>query len=292
MTIGIRYKGITVTSEEIDFIKALIRNNPHDSRRILSKKLCQEWNWKQANGSLRDMYCRSFMLQLHRDGYITLPVRKKTPNNPLAYRKSPPAITIDRTSVKKKVSQIHPLDFQQVRGSSLEKVYNGLISQYHYLGYCHPIGEHLKYVVYWHDRPVSCLAFCSSPRHIGARDRYIGWNKEVREKNLHLIVYNTRFLLLPWIHVRYLASHILSRIVKRLSFDWQDYYNHPVYFVETFVDTEKFLGTCYKAANWRYLGKTTGRGKNDQTHKANRSIKAVWGYPLTQEFRHLLTKAG
>jgi hypothetical protein len=288
MTIGITYKGKTITPIEIDFIRKLIRKNPDDSRRLLSKKLCELWNWKQANGSLRDMYCRSFMLQLHRLGYISLPAPKMRPPNPLVKRKKPESITVDQSPVNKKVSEIQPLIFKQVRGSHLEKVYNGLISGYHYLGYCHPIGEHLKYVVYWDENPISCLAFSSAPWHIGARDRYIGWDKEMRKRNLHLIVYNTRFLILPWIRVKNLASHILSRIVKILPFDWQKYYTHPVYFVETFVDTEKFLGTCYKAANWRYLGKTTGRGKNDQTNKPNRSIKAVWAYPLTKNFRSML----
>lgn len=288
MTIGIKYKGKIITPEEVDFIRELIIKNPKDSRRSLSKKLCQSWNWIQANGTLRDMYCRSFMLQLHRWGYIRLPSPKMTPPNPLANRKKPARITIDQTPVQKRVAEIQPLDFKQVRGSSLEKQYNSLISQYHYLGYCHPIGEHLKYVVYCGDSPISCLAFSSSPRHIGARDRYIGWSKEIRERNLHLIAYNTRFLILPWVQVKYLASHILSRIVKILPIDWCKYYNHPVHFVETFVDTEKFLGTCYKASNWRYLGVTTGRGKNDQTHKPNRSIKAVWGYPLSKNFRNML----
>jgi hypothetical protein len=288
MTKGITYKGTTISTEDIFFIRELIKKHPQDSRRRLSKRLCQAWNWKQANGFLRDMYCRSFMLHLHRLGYISLPAPKMRPPNPLAKRNDPEFISVDQSPVHKKVSEIQPLLFKQVRGSNLEKVYNGLISEYHYLGYCHPIGEHLKYVVYWDAKPISCLAFSSAPRHIGARDRYIGWRKEIRKKNLHLIAYNTRFLVLPWIRVKNLASHILSRIVKILPFDWQQYYNHPVYFVETFVDTERFLGTCYKAANWRYLGKTTGRGKNDQTKKPNRSLKAVWGYPLCKNFRSML----
>ena len=134
------------------------------------------------------------------------------------------------------------------------------------------------------------MAFSSAPRHIGSRDKFIGWDQEKRKRNIHLIAYNTRFLILPWINVRYLASHVLSKMVKRISKDWQDIYNHPLYFLETFVDTERFEGTCYKAANWIYLGKTTGRGKNDQTNKPNRSIKAVWGYPLNKNFKELLNQ--
>lgn len=286
----ITFKNQAITNNQISFIQDLINNNPNDSRRRLSQKVCLAWNWTQANGSLRDMYCRSVMLHLHRLGYIVLPDRKRLPNNPLANRKKPAKVDLDKTPVLKKVRDIQPLEIKQVRGSRLEEVYNGLISEFHYLGYCHPIGEHLKYIVYWNNRPISCLAFSSAPRHIGARDRYIGWNKEIRIKNLHLIAYNTRFLLLPWIHVSCLASHILSRIVKTLPIDWYRHYNHPIYFIETFVDTERFLGTCYKAANWRYLGLTTGRGKNDQTHKINKSIKAVWGYPLHKDFRRVLTQ--
>ena len=284
------YKNLTISKSQIRFIKDLIRTNPTASRRKLSQLLCMAWNWKQANGSLRDMYCRSVMLYLHRLGHITLPKRKRIPNNPLANRKKPMKIILDKTPLKKTVSEIRPLEIKQVRGSDLEPVYNSLIAEFHYLGYCHPIGEHLKYVVYWNNRPISCLAFSSAPRHIGARDKYIGWNKDIRTKNISLIAYNTRFLILPWVKVSCLASHILSRMVKQLPIDWQNYYNHPIYFLETFVDTQRFQGTCYKAANWHYLGLTTGRGKNDQTHKPNRSIKAVWGYPLHKNFKQALTQ--
>jgi hypothetical protein len=134
------------------------------------------------------------------------------------------------------------------------------------------------------------MAISSAPRHIGCRDRFIGWSAEIRCQNLHLIAYNSRFLILPWVRVPHLASHILGRVVKRLARDWQRFYKHPIYFLETFVDTQRFRGTCYKAANWIYLGKTTGRGKDDQTHMPNRSLKAVWGYPLTKNFRDYLYK--
>jgi hypothetical protein len=158
------------------------------------------------------------------------------------------------------------------------------------LGYCHPVGEHLKYIVFTRGRAIACFAFSSAPRHIGCRDKFIGWSQNIRKKNLHLIAYNSRFLILPWVCVRNLASHLLSKMSKVLSADWERIYNHPIYFLETFVDTtEGFKGTCYKAANWIYLGDTTGRGKNDQTHKPNRSIKAVWGYPLSKNFRELLS---
>ncbi len=135
---------------------------------------------------------------------------------------------------------------------------------------------------------MGCLAFSSAPRHIASRDKYLGWTAQQRKLNLQMIAYNTRFLILPWIQVKNLASHILGQVCKKLALDWQAIYNHPVYFIETFVDTELFAGTCYQAANWIYLGKTTGRGKNDHTNKVNRSIKAVWGYPLSNKFREIL----
>ncbi len=139
-------------------------------------------------------------------------------------------------------------------------------------------------------RPIACFSWSSAPRHIGCRDRFIGWPAGVRRNNIGLIAYNSRFLILPWVRVRHLASHLLGRMVKIVPIDWQRLYHHPIYFLETFIDTEKFEGTCYRAANWIYLGRTTGRGKNDHTHKPNRSIKAVWGYPLAREFREELNR--
>ena len=285
-----QYQGRVATSDDVEFIKRLIAENPCDSRRALSKKLCEAWNWVQPNGALRDMVCRGFLLQLHRAGHIKLPPRKVKPNNPLANRSRPQKIDIDQTPIYTTLSKLQPLQIRQVRRRSSEKLFNSLIAHYHYLGYCHPIGEHLKYVVFAQDRPIACLAWSSAPRHIGCRDRFIGWSPDIRKKNLYLIAYNSRFLILPWVQVRHLASHLLGRMAKVLPADWDTIYNHRVYFLETFVDTERFKGICYKAANWIYLGNTTGRGKNDQTHKANRSIKAVWAYPLSIDFREVLQR--
>jgi len=290
MNLEIKYQGKVATPDDVEFIKRLIAENPHDSRRTLSKKLCEAWNWVQPNGALRDMVCRGFLLRLHRAGYIKLPQRKFTPNNPFVNRESPPKVEIDQTAICSTLSKIQPLEIRQVRRTSFEKLFNSLIAQHHYPGYCHPVGEHLKYIVFAEGRPIACLSWSSAPRHIGCRDRFIGWSVDIRKKNLHFIAYNIRFLILRWVKVPYLASHILGRIAKVLPVDWQRVYNHRIYFLETFVDTERFKGTCYKAANWIYLGDTTGRGKNDQTHKANRSIKAVWGYPLSRDFREVLQR--
>jgi hypothetical protein len=162
------------------------------------------------------------------------------------------------------------------------------MEEHHYLGYEQPVGEHLKYLVWTQGRPLACLAWSSAPRHLGSRDRYIGWSGEARRRNIRFIAYNTRFLILPWVEVPNLASYILSRMAGRLSADWERAYGHPIYFLETFIDPERFRGTCYRAANWVPLGRTTGRGKDDQTNRPNRSIKEVLGYPLTRRFRQLL----
>jgi len=289
MSLEFRYRGKVVTDDDTAFIRQLILDNPSDSRWALSKKLCRAWNWVQPNGALKDMVCRGLMLELHRAGHIRLPAKKRRVNNPFVNRKRPAKVTIDQSPVDTKLSQIKPLQFCQVRRTGQEKLFNSLIEHYHYLGYCHPVGEQLKYIVYSQQRPIACLAWSSAPRHIGCRDRFIGWSAHSRKKHIHLLAYNTRFLILPWVRVQSVASHILGRMAKIVSKDWRSIYRHRIYYLETFVDKQRFAGTCYQAANWIYLGDTTGRGKNDHTNKANRSIKAVWGYPLSKHFRTLLS---
>jgi len=289
MSLQFKYRGKMVTSDDVAFINRLIGENPSDSRWALSKKLCRAWNWVQPNGALKDMVCRGLMLELHRAGHIRLPAKKHHVNNPFVNRTKPTKVTIDQSRVDGKLSEIKPLQFSQVRRTVSEKLFNSLIEHYHYLGYCHPVGEQLKYIVYSQQRPIACLAWSSVARHIGCRDRFIGWSAHSRKAHIHLLAYNTRFLILPWVRVGCLASHILARMAKIVCQDWQAIYRHPIYYLETFVDKQRFAGTCYKAANWVYLGDTTGRGKNDHTNKANRSIKAVWGYPLNKHFRTLLS---
>ena len=282
----IRYRGRAVTGEDIAFVRDLIAEHPGESRRALSQELCRAWGWVQPNGALRDMVCRGLLLELSRGGHIELPPPMYS--RPVPFRKKPPRIEMDQTPVEGAVSDLDPLEFRQVRRSPAEALFNSLIEHHHYLGYCQPVGEQLKYIVYAKNRPIACLAWSSAPRHIGDRDRFIGWTKDDREKNLSLIACNTRFLILPWVRVSCLASHILGAMARILPLDWERLYHHPVHYLETFIDQERFHGTCYRAANWLYLGRTTGRGKNDQTHKVNRSIKGVWGYPLSKEFRFQL----
>jgi hypothetical protein len=289
MDIDITYRGKRITAEDIAFIRKLIADHPDDSRRALSVKLCKAWNWAQANGAWRDMVCRSFMLKLHREGHIELPPVKFITNNPLANRKKPEKVDIDQSPVEGSLSALGPLKIRQVRHTPFEALFNSLIEHHHYLGYCHPVGEQLKYIVWAGRRPIACFAWSSAPRHIGCRDRYIGWTKDDRAGHLHLLAYNSRFLILPRVRVAHLASHLLGRMARVLPEDWENLYRHPIYFLETFVDTERFSGTCYQAANWRFLGKTTGRGKTDRSHRQTRSIKAVWGYPLVKNFRRRMT---
>ncbi len=285
-----KYRGRLITAEDIVFIRRLIAENPGASRRALSGKLCDAWQWKQANGIPREMVCRGLMLMLHRAGKIELPPVRQTSLNPLVRRQRPAPILIDTTPIRGSLSQIQPLEFHLVRRTVGEPLFNSLIEQHHYLGYEQPVGEHLKYVVSAAGRVIACLAWSSAPRHLGSRDRFIGWSAEARRRNIGFLAYNTRFLILPWVQVEHLASHILGRMVKRLSEDWKKVYGHPIYFVETFIDPERFRGTCYRAANWVVMGRTTGRGKNDQTNRPNRSVKEVLGYPLTPHFREVLAE--
>lgn len=248
-----------------------------------------DWNWYQPNGAPRDMVCRGLMLALHRAGEIELPPVKRIFPNPLVRRRRPPLIQMKPRSVAGTLSELGKIEFRQVRRCPEERLFNSLIETYHYLRYTQPVGEHLKFLIYADGHPIACLAWSSAPRHLGARDRYIGWSPEARRRNIRFIAYNTRYLILPWVTVRHLASHLLGRMTRVLSEEWERLYGHGVYFAETFVEPSRFRGTCYYAANWVYMGKTTGRGKDDQTNAPNRPIKDVLGYPLAKDFRRLLS---
>jgi len=284
------YRHRVITEDDLVFIRRLIVEHPGSSRWVLSKKLCEAWNWVQANGAVRDMLCRGLMLMLHREGLIELPPARRVTRNPMVERSRPVLVSVDETPLLASFTELGPLQVRQVRRTPEEALFNSLLQHHHYLGYTQPVGEHLKYLVYAQGRPIACVAWSSAPRHLGSRDRFIGWDKQARLKNVRLLAYNTRFLMLPWVRVPHLASHILGRMARRLSADWQALYAHPIYFIETFIDPQRFRGTCYRAANWKVLGQTTGRGKDDQAHKANRSIKQVLGYPLVKDFRQRLSQ--
>jgi len=286
-----KYRGRVVTAQDLDSIREFIKQHPGLSRRRLSARLCEAWQWKQANGALCDMVCRGLLLMLHRAGAIELPPVRQLSLNPFVRRARPAPVPIDQTPLSGALRELKPIAIEQVRRTADEPLFNSLIEHHHYLGYEQPVGEHLKYLIRSRGRPLGCLAWSSAPRHLGSRDRYIGWSAPTRRRNIHLIVYNTRFLILPWIRVPHLASHILGRVVSRLSRDWEGMYGHPIYFAETFIDPARFRGTCYRAANWQSLGLTTGRGKASTSKRPNRSFKEVLGYPLTPHFRELLNQS-
>jgi len=169
-------------------------------------------------------------------------------------------------------------------------LFNSLLEQYHYLGYEQPVGEQVKYLVKAHGQAIACLTWSSAPRQLGCRDRFIGWSAAARRRNVSLLAYNTRFLILPWVRVPHLASHILGRMAKRVSRDWQRLYAHPIYWLETFIDPARFQGTCYRAANWIVLGWTSGRGNNAPTLEPTRPVKQMLGLPLHRRFRELLSE--
>jgi len=287
----IRYRGREFSAQQVEFVRTVIAENPSMSRRRLSAVLCQAWDWRQANGQLCDMICRGMLLECERAGLVELPARKCVPPNPLGGRRKRPAVVeVDRSPIGGVLKELEPLQIRQVRRGDGEGLWAGLIEGYHYLGYSHLVGEQLKYMVFSGQRPIAALGFSSAPRHLGPRDRFIGWTGEQRRAGIRFVAVNNRFLILPWVRVPHLASHLLGRIARRIGGDWQALYHHGIYFLETFVDPSRHAGTCYLAANWRLLGRTTGRGKDDQTHRPNRSLKDIWGYPLVADFRRRLAE--
>lgn len=282
------YRNRRITAADLTFIREMIAEDCRASRWALSRRLCVAWGWRQSNGQLKDMIARGLLLYLERQGAIVLPPRKRMPRNPLLHRKPPVVTSVDTTPIEGSLGELLPIALRQVRRTPLEVLCNSLIHQFHYLGYTQPVGEHLKYLAFSMERPVACLVFSSVVRHLGPRDRFLGWTPAIREKNRHLLAYNTRFLILPWVRVPHLASHLLAQCTREVSQDWQVLYHHPLYWVETFVDRERFQGTCYRAANWIFLGQTTGRGKWDHTYKPNRPRKDIFGYPLVHNFRERL----
>jgi hypothetical protein len=219
-----RYRGRVVTAEDIVFIRQFIAQNPGASRRRLSAKLCEAWEWKQANGALRDMVCRGLLLMLHRAGEIELPPVRQVSLNPFVEREGPAPMLLDTAPIVGPLSALQPIELEQVRRTGDEPLFNSLMEHYHYLGYEQPVGEHLKYLAWAQGRPIACLAWSSAPRHLGSRDRYIGWNAEARRRNIRFLAYNTRFLILPWVQVPHLASHLLGKMTRALSGDWERMY--------------------------------------------------------------------
>ena len=283
------YRGRQIREADVAFLRELIAQNPALSRRRLSVKVCEAWQWVQPNGQFRDMVCRSLMLALHRAGQIELPAKRHTPrNNAITHRRVSVIENCDTTAITGTLAALGPLEIRLVRRAEGEKLFAHLLSVHHYLGYSRPVGEHLKYLVMAGDRPVACLAWSSAPLKLNLRDQFVGAPKAAYRHNLHQIAYNSRYLILPWVNVRHLASHLLGRLARRISADWQELYRHPIQLLESFVDTERFQGTCYRAANWRCLGRSLGHGTKSKPHDPACSIKELWVYPLGKNFRQRL----
>lgn len=278
------------TQEDISLIRGLISSSGHRGRTYISKELCRIWNWRTPSGHLRDITCREVLRKLDARGVIVLPAMLK-PARRAGYknRTSLPS-NLDTHPLFCSLSELLPLRIELVRGTQKEKFYNGLIGAYHYLGYHQGSGEQLKYIIQSENKLLGCIGFSSSAFKIAPRDKFIGWSHEVRKKHLPAVVNNNRFLILPWIDVPNLASYILGVVARRIREDWVSYYKRDLVLLETFVECQRFLGTCYKAANWIYLGQTKGRGRNDRHTQYGLPVKDIYVYPLVKDFRQRLQK--
>jgi len=231
----LRYRGRTITASDIAFLQQLIAESPGCSRRRLSERVCEAWGWVQPNGTLRSMVCRSLMLMLHRAGHIALPpVRFVTLNNVVRKRRAAIVpVDLDRSPIETSFAELGPLEWRQVRRTPDEELFDALIAEHHYLGQPRLVGEHLKFLVLAQGRPIACFAWSSPPHKLNPRDHFIGWSKAARDHNRHLIAYNPRFLIMPWVKVKHLASHLLGHMARVLPAEWQRVYGHKVCYLET-----------------------------------------------------------
>lgn len=278
----------TIHQADLELIQATVDLHWDKGRTQISKILCRKWNWVQPNGRLKDMACREVLLTLNRKGLISLPPRFNSANNDKRNR-SIPILETDQSPLHEKLSNLPPVKLKMVRNTSLEPLYRSLVEHYHYLGYRQIVGSHLTYIAFCGDRPVACLGWGSAAWSVKSRDAFIGWDKKTKEQRLHFVANNTRFLILPWVSVKYLASKVLALSAKRISHDWMTVYHHPLYLLETFVEQSRFKGTCYKAANWIRVGQTKGTAKRGHDHLVHGKIKDVLLYPLRKDFRKKLT---
>jgi len=282
-------QGRELLPADITTIRELIANNPSWSRRKLSEKLSYLWNWRNAKGVLKDMAARTLMLKLEQRGTIQLPPRRRQPPNRIIHRRIEP-VAHQTTPLNYLLREVQPIKLINICfDKEHELLFSHLLAKYHYLGYTSTVGENMKYLFLSNDgKPLGCFLFGSSAWACESRDRHIEWKTEIRKKNINYTTNNTRFLILPWVKISNLASHILAKVAKRINADWQQKYGHSIYLLETFVDSSKFIGSCYKAANWLPVGYTQGRTRNDRNHAITVSSKEVLLYPLTPHFKAIL----
>jgi len=281
-------QGKSITHKDIELIRQMIDDNLSWNRTRLSRKLCLLWNWRTANGQIKDMACRNFLLKLEKRGYIRLPLSRHSCGK--AHKKVPiPYVAHKTSSIICDLGSLSPVHIELAKDKDLLRLFKYLLSQYHYLGFSGTVGENMKYMVFDKEgRPLACLLFGSAAWKTAPRDDFIGWDADTRRRNLRFLTNNMRFLILPWVKVPHLASHILGRVARGISSDWIKKYNHPIYMLETFVEKERFRGTCYRAANWIYVGQTKGRSRNDRYSTLKVPIKDIYLYPLTKRFREIL----
>ena len=286
--LGKRYSGRAFRPDEIAYLRTLIREHPEASRQQLSYRVCEELDWRKPDGSLKDMSCRVALLRMHREGLIELPAPKHKVN---------PCRSFGRRTAQAEPGPVLEAPVHELEQLRLERVartgsalWNEYIERYHYLGYKPLPGAQLRYFAYAGDRLVGLLGFGAAAWKTGPRDQWIGWRREQRQRNLGGVVNNARFLILPWIRVRSLASKLLGMSARRLGEDWAKCYGYRPVLLETFVEVERFAGTCYRAANWTCVGQTQGRGKLGDHRIGQVPIKSVWVYPLAKDFRERLCR--
>lgn len=288
-----RYCGRDFTRKEIDRIRELIAADPPLNRAQLSRRVCDELRWVRPDGARKDMSCRVAMLRMERDGLICLPPPlRKNGNGRIRPKRT--AAGDPREPIHLPLAALGDITLDPVRSRKDSALWNELIERYHYLGYKPLPGAQLRYLVWangaqWPEpQLLAALGFGAAVWMVAPRDRFIGWTAQQRKRNLHLVVNNARFLILPWVQVQNLASTILARTARRITQDWTDRYGFQPVLLETFVDQERFRGTCYRAANWIHIGQTQGRGKLNKTHIRLEPIKNIFLHPLTKRFRHTL----
>lgn len=279
-------QGRELDGADLGLIRGLLDEHPEWGRSRLSVELCHRWDWRNAQGRIKDMAARTLLLKLERAGHILLPLRRgPSPNG--QRNRLVPVVDHSTDPISGALRDLQPLSVSIVApGSADLHLFNALLFGYHYLGHRNTVGENIRYLVRDRlGRPVACLLFGSAAWKCAERDNFIGWEPATRQRKLQWLTNNTRFLIAPWVVVPHLASHVLGIVSRRIRADWQCKYGHPVQALETFVDRDRFKGTCYRAANWLRLGETRGRTRNDRDHCISAAVKDVYIYPLVTNFR-------
>ncbi len=282
-----RYCGRLFTAEELELISRLIAGPQRPNRAQLSRLVCDELRWFRPDGRRKDMACRVAMLRMHRDGLIALPPPLKGNCNGRISPKSTPACD-PRDQLSLPAGDFGELQFRIVNTQQDSAVWNELVHRYHYLGYKPLPGAQLRYLVHGGGHLLAALGFGAAAWSVAPRDKFIGWTAGQRKLNLQLVINNARFLVLPWVKSPNLASRILGGAVKRVAVDWRERYKYAPVLLETFVEKDRFRGTCYRAANWIFTGQTQGRGKLDRHKQCSLPVKDIFLYPLAKDFRRQL----